>query len=99
MKLPGNLYLTRLVELDSLPLAEKLGMIDGALVARQNALLNQLRIPIEPPRISPADFVSAILRDKKAVNGQARFILPTRIGHVELVSDVHADLAFGAIAD
>jgi 3-dehydroquinate synthase len=27
-------------------------------------------------------------RDKKALHGRLRFVLPTRIGHVELVSDV-----------
>jgi 3-dehydroquinate synthase len=37
-------------------------------------------------------------RDKKAVGGRLRFVLPSRIGHVELVDDVAPDLVRRALA-
>jgi 3-dehydroquinate synthase len=32
--------------------------------------------------------LSVMARDKKTVDGRLRFVLPTRIGHVELVSGI-----------
>jgi 3-dehydroquinate synthase len=36
-------------------------------------------------------------RDKKSVHGQLRFILPNKIGHVEMIADIHPDLVKSAI--
>jgi 3-dehydroquinate synthase len=35
--------------------------------------------------------IDAMQRDKKVAHGRLRFVLPTRMGHVELVSDVPED--------
>ena len=72
-------------------LAERLGRIDSSVTARQEALLEAVGLPI---RLSAASHFStdAVLDkmrlDKKTVGGQLRFVLPTRMGHVETVKDV-----------
>ncbi len=70
-------------------LAARLGRIDAQFVARQHALLSHLKLPIEmPAEANPDALLSAMARDKKSESGRLRFILPTRLGHVEFVSDV-----------
>ena len=79
----GMLYASRLAELH--------GLVDAQVTARQQKLLEQLHIPTRLPDTGccPADAVIRKMRlDKKTVGGQLRFILPTRIGHVETVTDV-----------
>ncbi len=38
------------------------------------------------------DLIAVMKRDKKAVAGRMRFILPTRIGEVKLVNDISESL-------
>ena len=37
------------------------------------------------------DILDRMMLDKKTVGGQLRFVLPTRLGHVEVVPDVSID--------
>ncbi|AWM39858.1 3-dehydroquinate synthase [Gemmata obscuriglobus] len=70
-------------------LARKLGLIGDEFVSRQTKLLDALGLPTAPPTRWPADDLIAVMRrDKKAVGGQMRFILPTRLGEVKLFDDV-----------
>ncbi|MGE0609656.1 MAG: 3-dehydroquinate synthase [Pirellulales bacterium] len=69
-------------------LAEELGRIDGGLAQRQQALLTALELPVDVPALSHDDIIAVMARDKKTAHGKLRFVLPTRLGHVELVSDV-----------
>jgi 3-dehydroquinate synthase len=70
-------------------LAEKLGRIGPDLRKRQNALLESFGLPVSPRGECGADELIAIMRrDKKAAAGRLRFVLPSRIGAVELVDDV-----------
>jgi len=72
-------------------LAERLGKIEAADTARQVSLLQRLHLPTSlPPGMSfaPEDVLNRMRLDKKAVAGRMRFILPTRLGHVELFDDV-----------
>ena len=39
-----------------------------------------------------------MMRDKKVAHGKLRFVLPTRIGHVDLVGDVDPAAVVRAIA-
>ena len=62
------------------------------VVQRQTRLLETLRLPTRlPPEaaaVCSADAVLVAMRhDKKAVGGRITFILPTRIGQVESVTD------------
>jgi 3-dehydroquinate synthase len=72
-------------------LAEKLGRIGGELTQRQLNLLSGWRLPIalpNPGRISAQAILDRMQLDKKTLGGQLRFVLPTRLGHVELVTNV-----------
>lgn len=72
-------------------LAERLGRIDAAATARQVALLEACGLPRALPEgtsLRPDEVIERMLLDKKAAAGRMRFILPTRIGHVELVDSV-----------
>jgi 3-dehydroquinate synthase len=70
-------------------LAELRGRIDACVTDRQITLLRRFGLPTT---IDPAWDIDAMIRimgqDKKAEAGRLRFILPTRLGHVEMVSDV-----------
>ena len=81
-------------------LAATLGRIDEAIVGRQQALLEHLGLPVSTPILTSItdDALLAIMaRDKKAVHGRLRFVLPDRIGRVELVEGVAPETAAAAI--
>jgi 3-dehydroquinate synthase len=69
-------------------LAERLGRVDRTLTQRQHDLLKALGLPVDFPPLDHATILDAMSRDKKVENGKLRFVLPTRLGHVELVGDV-----------
>ena len=71
-------------------LAEQLGRIGSDIVARQDALLAACQLPrsVPPLTASTDDLLAIMARDKKSIGGRLRFILPDRIGHVELVADI-----------
>ena len=73
-------------------LAERLGRIDESLTSRQAALLQRFGLAIQPPRFEASDVLRVMARDKKAAAGKLRFVLPSRLGHVELVADVDESL-------
>ena len=74
-------------------LAERLGRIDSATTDRQVRLLEQLGLPVTPPaEHDTGDILARMRLDKKTTGGQLRFVLPSRMGHVELVDDVPEEL-------
>jgi 3-dehydroquinate synthase len=68
-------------------LAAQLGRISGELVARQDQLLRAMLLPVDPAASlrDAQPLIAVMARDKKTVNGQLRFVLPSEIGHVDLV--------------
>ena len=78
-------------------LAERLGRIDGELVRRQEALLRTLNLPVETPELDAEQIVDAMQRDKKVQHGRLRFVLPSRLGHVELVGDVPREAVLASL--
>lgn len=80
-------------------LAVRLGRIDAATAERQNQLLADLGLPLEPPKLDPQAVLDAMMRDKKVAHGRLRFVLPTRLGHCELVADVPAEEALAALRE
>lgn len=72
-------------------LARRLGRIDDRTVERQRELLVALGLPVEMPAADPEPLLAAMARDKKSEHGRLRFVLPARIGKVELVGDVPSD--------
>lgn len=73
-------------------LAVSLGRVPTSFVDRQQALLQSLDLPIRyaggDAKINVDELWKAMQHDKKVEYGQLRFILPTRLGHVELVSGI-----------
>jgi 3-dehydroquinate synthase len=79
--------------MDAAKLAHRLGLIDANFVERQRTLLEALWLPTSPLAAYPTDELIAVMRrDKKAVGGKMRFILPTRLGEVKLFDDVPESL-------
>ncbi len=79
-------------------LAERLGRIDADFVGRQQSLLESLGLPTKLPAADPEELLEVMSRDKKSESGRLRFVLPTRLGHVELVGDVDEDDARAALS-
>jgi 3-dehydroquinate synthase len=69
-------------------LADKLGRIEPAMTDRQRKLLAALQLPTHASNLEPAALLAAMQHDKKVEHGKLRFVLPSRMGRVELVSDV-----------
>src|SRR5262249_17362779 len=65
-------------------LAARLGRIDQAVVQRQETLLGALHLLIPTPAVDGQELLRAMHRDKKVAAGRLRFVLPDRIGHVDL---------------
>ncbi len=70
-------------------LAERLGRVDAAFTARQRTLLAALELPVAFPTVDHDALLAAMSHDKKVEHGLLRFVLPTRMGHVELVGNVN----------
>ena len=69
-------------------LAESLGRIDAETTHRQHALLSAVGLPVAIPAVDPDALLELMMHDKKVEHGRLRFVLPDRLGHVELVGDV-----------
>lgn len=72
-------------------LAQRLGRIDAATTERQVRLLEELGLPTGLPEgvfLEVDDILDRMKLDKKSVGARLRFVLPTRLGHVELVDGV-----------
>ncbi len=72
-------------------LAERRGLIPAEVTERQLALMTRVGLPLELPK--PVSFgadaaIGRMRLDKKAVAGQLRFVLPTRMGAVETIANV-----------
>jgi 3-dehydroquinate synthase len=69
-------------------LSELLGRTSSNLTQRQGRLLAALGLPTDDITLDADQMLRVMQRDKKTAHGQLRFVLPTRLGHVELVHDV-----------
>jgi 3-dehydroquinate synthase len=58
--------------------------------------LEAFGLPLEVPDVDHDDLIELMYRDKKVERGRLRFVLPSRFGHVELVSGV-ANEDIGAV--
>lgn len=77
-------------------LAERLGRVTAVDTARQRSLLTALQLPVDVPadlRGRQDEIVQCMLLDKKTEGRELRFVLPSRLGHVELVRGVRPEQA------
>jgi 3-dehydroquinate synthase len=83
-------------------LAERLNMIDDTVTDRQLAVLRGVGLPFMLPaglNFSIDDMLHRMRLDKKTVGGKLRFVLPTKIGEVKVVSNVSEDDVRAVLAD
>jgi 3-dehydroquinate synthase len=80
-------------------LAERLGRVDAAFVERQRLLLEAFHLPLDVPNVDHDALIELMYRDKKVERGTLRFVLPTRLGHVELVRDAKVSDIAAAMED
>ena len=78
-------------------LAERLGRVDATFTRRQKQLLTTLGLPTEVPKVSSVELVERMRHDKKTEHGKLRFVLPTSLGHVELVDHISEDDVVAAL--
>ena len=67
--------------------AEK-GLWSDKEAFRQNNLLKNYGLPTDIPKIKKSEILKILMGDKKVKDGKMRFILPTRIGNVEIYDDI-----------
>jgi 3-dehydroquinate synthase len=80
-------------------LAERLGRVDAAFTKRQYDLLQAFALPTAVPEVPHDELVELMYHDKKVDRGRLRFVLPSQMGHVELVRGVDTEdilVALGA---
>ena len=68
-------------------LALKVGLFSIQSQARQISLIRQISFPAKY-RFSSSEILAFMKRDKKVRNGKLRFVLPIRIGQVQVVENV-----------
>lgn len=69
-------------------LAERMGRVPAEFSQRQENLLKHLDLPVVSPHVDPQAILRHMRHDKKVEHGRLRFVLPSRIGHVELVDGI-----------
>lgn len=79
--------------------AERMGRVDRAFVTRQRRLLERLGLPVACTGHDPERLWQLMQHDKKVQHGSLRFILPDRLGHVELVAGVPRELVMAVLKD
>jgi len=67
-------------------LALAMGLIEADLVRRQQALIESMQLPITWPGADEKAMIAAMQTDKKVAHAKLRFVLPTAIGRVELIT-------------
>ena len=80
-------------------LAARLGHVGEPFVEKQHHLLQALHLETTLPDYSPDELLRLMYHDKKVEQGQLRFILPVRMGHVQQVHEVRPDDILAALKD
>ena len=80
-------------------LAHGIGMLRAEPVHRLVRLLERFGLPTRLPKADPSVLMGLMDTDKKAVAGNVRFVLPTKIGRVEVVNSVPRDTLRRAIKE
>jgi 3-dehydroquinate synthase len=80
-------------------LAARMGRVNAAFVERQRKLLEACGLALDVPDVDRDELIELMYRDKKVERGRLRFVLPTRLGHVELVRDVKNEDVEAALSE
>jgi 3-dehydroquinate synthase len=81
-------------------LGARVGLFPSAEIKRVDDLVRRWGLPVRVSRPLPrADIVAAMGRDKKAINGGFRFVVPTGIGRAQVVGGVAANDVAGVLGE
>lgn len=69
-------------------LAWRRGSLERDILGRLTTLLRTFGLPTKPPPVDARQFLAWLKADKKTFCGRPRFVLPARLGEVEIVEDV-----------
>lgn len=72
-------------------IAERMGLLEANAVHRLIRLIERAGLPTCKDNLDTNALVEIMLHDKKTVGGRLRFVLPTRIGSVEIRGDVQVE--------
>ena len=78
-------------------IARELGIMELNLFERQTDLLRDFGLPISAPGLSPDRIIEAMSRDKKIIDGKARFVFVSEVGQAVLHTDVPDSLIRDAV--
>ncbi|MEM6330591.1 MAG: 3-dehydroquinate synthase, partial [Planctomycetota bacterium] len=80
-------------------LAEAAGRVTAEETKRQHDLIAALHLPTACPEgLDAEELLRLMWRDKKVQAGEIRFVLPTKIGHAELVGGIAASSILSAVS-
>jgi len=74
-----------------------LGLVDRAFIQRQRRLIERCSLPVSWSGADPVSMIAAMRTDKKVAHASLRFVLPDKIGHVELIACNDSDAIANAI--
>jgi len=78
--------------------AKLLGYFTDSDIERIKNLLIKAKLPVsKPQQMSAESYIPHMLRDKKVLSGKLRLVLPTKMGHVEVIDDVNQDIVLKSI--
>ncbi|XKM13284.1 3-dehydroquinate synthase [Orbaceae bacterium ac157xtp] len=78
--------------------AKLLGLFIDNDINRIEQLLIKAKLPVtRPANMKPEACIPHMLRDKKVISGKLRLVLPTKIGHVEVIDNVKQEIVLQAI--
>jgi 3-dehydroquinate synthase len=82
-------------------LGRRIGVTPGEVIERQDALLARMGLPTQADGLPLEALLDAMARDKKARDGQVRWVIPSAVGRSELIPVATEDvrvalLGFGA---
>ncbi len=80
-------------------LAHGMGLLRAEPVHRLIHLLSRLGLPVHLPTANQDVLLTLMDSDKKTVSGKVRFVLPSEIGHVEVVDEVPREILRQAMND
>jgi shikimate kinase / 3-dehydroquinate synthase len=81
-------------------IAHRLGVCDGELLSRQDAVLEAFGLPTRlPPDADPEAIMDAMRSDKKVQGQRLRWVLPTAIGAATVRGDVPDEVVWEALRE
>ncbi|MCX8649736.1 3-dehydroquinate synthase [Gilliamella sp. B2776] len=78
--------------------AKLLNKLTDTEIDRIKNLLIKAKLPvIRPTQMSIESYLPHMMRDKKVLSGQLRLVIPTKIGHAEIIDGIEKEMVFKSI--